>query len=408
MLNMKGLALFSLLASGLLQGTLAHPGHSVADEAAERADFIKRNPRSVQSCSAQLTRRGHAADALNRREELARQMRAKRALADNKPMVRRRDFAATNTTHESTKDVSLGSDENLLFADNSSCVLQTEVTQGPYYVDGEMIRHDLVEDQPGVPLFLDIQIIDTTTCLPVPALYMDFWHCNATGVYSGVSAAGNGNSNDTSNLSATFLRGIQQTDSNGVVQFATVFPGHYTGRATHVHLLTHNPNSTTIRTNSTLLSSAANATTHASHVGQLFFDQALIALVETAEPYASNTQDLTLNADDMILAQEANTTDPFVEYVLLGEDVADGILAWISIGIDPSVDNEISAAATLYEDGGVASENDGMGGLGEGGGDGGGAGEPPSGSDGGAVPSGAAMGSGASISQAAAASGSPA
>ena len=62
-------------------------------------------------------------------------------------------------------------------------------------------------------------------------MFVDIWHCNATGVYSGVSAAGNGNSESvTSNLNATFLRGIQETDINGIVQVATVFPGHYDGR----------------------------------------------------------------------------------------------------------------------------------------------------------------------------------
>jgi protocatechuate 3,4-dioxygenase beta subunit len=55
------------------------------------------------------------------------------------------------------------------------------------------------------------------------------------GVYSGVIASGNGNSNDDSNLDATFLRGLQKTDDEGVAQFQTIFPGHYTGRATHIH-----------------------------------------------------------------------------------------------------------------------------------------------------------------------------
>lgn len=120
----------------------------------------------------------------------------------------------------------LGDDETKLFVDNSSCILQPEVTQGPYYVDGELIRTSMVEDQQGVPLYLDVQLIDTSTCEPVPAAFVDFWHCNSTGVYSGVSASGNGDSDsDTSNLDATFLRGIQPTDVNGVVQIETIFPG---------------------------------------------------------------------------------------------------------------------------------------------------------------------------------------
>lgn len=45
---------------------------------------------------------------------------------------------------------------------------------------GELIRTNIVEDQEGVPLYLDIQMIDTNTCDPVPDVYLDLWHCNAT------------------------------------------------------------------------------------------------------------------------------------------------------------------------------------------------------------------------------------
>lgn len=223
--------LAQLLTLGLvaLPSVLAHPGHDHAEEAAERADFVKRSPKSVRSCDAQLARRGDLKTALARRQEMTQKARTKRGLSTSSPLVRR-DFAAYNSSHESTLDVSYGDDELSLFADNSTCILQPEVTQGPYYVDGELIRSDVTDGQEGVPLYLDIQLVDTSTCEPVPAVYMDMWHCNSTGVYSGVSASGNGNSNDTSNLDATFLRGIVQTDVNGVAQYETVFPGHYTGR----------------------------------------------------------------------------------------------------------------------------------------------------------------------------------
>ncbi|KAI7106200.1 aromatic compound dioxygenase, partial [Hortaea werneckii] len=326
MAPLSQIAIGAILAAS---GTLAHPGHSVQAEAAERAEFFKRSPKSIRSCAPQLESRGLKEASLARRQELAGKARAKHDLAA-KPMLSRRDFAAYNFSHEATEDIKLGGHELNLFEDNSSCVLQPEVTQGPYYIDGELIRKDIVEDQEGVPLYLDIQLIDTSTCEPVPAVYMDIWHCNSTGVYSGVTASGNGNENDDGNLDNTFLRGIQPSDSNGIVQFETIFPGHYTGRANHIHMITHNTNSTIVRTNGTLLGS--NFTTQSSHVGQMFFDQDLISTVEKTAPYSTNTQELTKNADDDILASEAADMDPFVEYVFLGEDVSDGILAWLSIG----------------------------------------------------------------------------
>jgi protocatechuate 3,4-dioxygenase beta subunit len=390
----------SLLTFGLLAlpAAFAHPGHDLAEEAAERAAFMKRSPNTVRSCAPQLERRGASKAALARRQAVAQKARVKRGL--NSPLVRR-DFAAYNVSHESTSGVTYGDDETLLFQDDSTCILQPEVTQGPYYVDGELIRSDITDGQEGVPLYLDIQLIDTSTCEPVPAVYMDLWHCNATGVYSGVAASGNGNSDDLTNLDATFLRGIVQTDANGVAQYESIVPGHYTSRknshlpstpfislsltnpptgATHIHVLAHNANSTLVRTNGTLLES--NATTHSSHVGQIFFDQDLLSLVEATAPYNTNTQDITLNSDDQILGEEAADMDPFVEWVQLSDDITDGIMAWISIGIDPTADSKVESAATVYKDGGVANENS-MGGMG-GGAPGGGNGTGP----GGAMPSG--------------------
>ena len=37
----------------------------------------------------------------------------------------------------------------------------------------------------------------------------------------------------------TFLRGIQETSDEGYAQFTSIFPGHYTSRATHIHILVH-------------------------------------------------------------------------------------------------------------------------------------------------------------------------
>jgi len=346
----------SLLALGLLvaPGVLGHPGHDIREEAAERREFLKRSPNTVRSCIPQLERRGYQAAALERRQQMAHEARVKRGLAD-RPLVRRDFKESLETDHESTSDVTLGSDERLLFADNSTCLLQPEVTQGPYYVDGELIRSDISEDQIGVPLYLDIQLVDTSNCLPVPAVFMDIWHCNSTGVYSGVTAKSNGNGNDTSNLEATFLRGIQQTDVNGVAQFESIFPGHYTGRATHIHVLAHNTNDTTIRTNGTLLS--GNFTAHASHSGQIFFDQDLISQVEATASYKDNQQVLTTNAEDYLFFEEAAGMDPVMEYVLLGDDITDGIMAWISIGIDPTTDNDVVAAAAVYSDSGEMNPN---------------------------------------------------
>jgi hypothetical protein len=167
-----------VLLSLAVSCALAHPGHSVAEEAAERGEWLQsRQPRSVRSCATNLRQRGLFEASLARRRQLVRHARMKRSLTD-KQLVGRDFSSALNTSHTSNLSVTLGADEQLLFADDSSCLLAPEVTQGPYYIDGEIMRSDTTEDQAGVPLFLDVQIVDTSTCEPVPAVYMEIWHCS--------------------------------------------------------------------------------------------------------------------------------------------------------------------------------------------------------------------------------------
>lgn len=205
---------------------------------------------------------------------------------------------------------------------------------------------------------LDTQVIDMATCDPVTNAMIEIWHCNSTGVYSGIVASGNGDSSDTANINSTFLRGLQPTDDEGVAQFTTLFPGHYTSRATHIHVLAH--------FNGTTYCNGTYGGGYVSHVGQLFFDQDLISLVEATSPYSTNTQEVTTNADDAIFSEEADSSDPVVEYSLLGDDASSGIFGWISFGIDLTSEQTISAAASLYATGGVENESSGGGGSGNG------------------------------------------
>ena len=149
---------------------------------------------------------------------------------------------------------------------------------------------------------------------------------------------------DKANLNKQFLRGVQKTDDDGVVQFQTIFPGHYTGRATHIHVITHLD--AKAEANNTIWNSKV------SHVGQAFFDQDLIDKVESTSPYNTNKQSVNKNAADAILLQEAATSDPFFEYVQLGNDLKDGIFAWFSFGVNTTLYRGIMPAAMNLKDGG--------------------------------------------------------
>jgi hypothetical protein len=146
------------------------------------------------------------------------------------------------------------------------------------------------------------------------------------------------------------------TDADGVVQFDTIFPGHYTGRAPHIHLMT--TANATLLANNTYVSDSGKP----SHIGQLFFDQALITEVEKLAPYSTNKQALTLNTADGIGISEATASyDPFVDYVRLGKTLNDGLLAFITVFVDTKADQSSSrkAAAHYYQGGGVSTGNGG-------------------------------------------------
>lgn len=264
------------------------------------------------------------------------------------------DFGTTvaNTSHLSTLAVypNMTGVDSIIFA-NNSCILNPEGEVGPYYVQGEYVRSDISEDQAGVPLYLEQQYININTCEPIEDLYADIWHCNATGVYAGVVANGNGDSDDETNLDATFLRGIQKTDENGVVSWESVFPGYYQGRTTHVHMVTH--------MGASQLSNGTITGGNVTHVGQLMFDQDLTDEInENVYPYTTNIQSLTTNTEDSVFIAETLTdSDPVVNYVKMSDDIEDGIFAWITIGVDPGASYNASAAAVLAEDGGYETGN---------------------------------------------------
>lgn len=165
---------------------------------------------------------------------------------------------------------------------------------------------------------------------------------------SGISESGN---YAADGWNSTYLRGIQPTDSDGVVSFETIFPGHYDDRATHTHLLAHM--NATVLENGTLLSDTGSVT----HIGQLFYPTELRDAVELTYPYSTNTQSVTTNDEDMWSIVQAGTTyDPFPEYLYLGEDITDGLFAWIQIGVNTTADytddDYYSVAAVLQADGG--------------------------------------------------------
>ncbi|EEB96438.1 hypothetical protein MPER_04430, partial [Moniliophthora perniciosa FA553] len=80
-----------------------------------------------------------------------------------------------------------------------------------------------------------------------------------------------------------------------------------------------------------------------AHIGQLYLDDAFSDQVLALEPYTSNTNYRTLNEDDGILQDQLeDDNNAFVAVELLGETLADGVLGYITVGVDSTASYGIS------------------------------------------------------------------
>lgn len=378
---------FSRISAGLAcltASVFAHPGEQHSKEHIRREIEARDlnaalGARALSQCSSSASARRLKQRSVKRRAETVNALREARGIKVN-PKKYRRDLAAleewetVNHNMTGVYDYDMFTALETVFDTNTSCVLAPEVTDGPYYIVGEYYRSNVKETQwsEGVDLFLEVQYVDINTCAGVPNVAVDTWSCNATGIYSGIYESGN---YAADGINSTYLRGIQLTDSDGVVSFETIFPGHYTGRATHTHVLAH--------TNATLLDNGTISVWNqpVAHIGQLFYPEDLRSAVEATYPYSLNTQTATTNDEDMwSIVQTDESYDPFPQFVYLGDDITDGLFAWIQIGINTTADYQndeyYAIAGYIGEDGGHSSSSS----SGGSGGGGSGNGTAPSGS----------------------------
>jgi protocatechuate 3,4-dioxygenase beta subunit len=120
-----------------------------------------------------------------------------------------------------------------------------EETAGPFPADGSngvnvltesgVVRSDITASfgsasgvADGVPMTIRMKVYDLdgedATVLAGAAVYV--WHCDRDGEYSMYSdTVGDEN----------YLRGVQEADADGVVEFTSIFPACYPGRWPHIH-----------------------------------------------------------------------------------------------------------------------------------------------------------------------------
>lgn len=214
------------------------------------------------------------------------------------------------------------------------CVLTPELTEGPYWLDDLLVRNDITEGKAGVPLDLQITVVDASTCAPIENAAVDVWHCDANGFYSGFTTNNPGGTDgyvDDGSNPDTFLRGVILTDANGLAQFTTIYPGWYAGRAIHIHMKVHVGGATEDGTYD-------GGTT--AHTGQLAFDDAITTEIAAVEPYSRrSTTFLPFAQDGVFGGVEEGDTTFFLTLTPKDEtNVAAGLTGTIVVGIDQSAD----------------------------------------------------------------------
>lgn len=199
------------------------------------------------------------------------------------------------------------------------CVLTPGQEEGPFYIDLAQVRQDIVENRPGVPLTLALTVVDSNTCEPIRDAAVDIWHCDALGVYSGEPTEGS--------EGETYLRGIQLTDGNGLAEFATIYPGQYPGRTTHIHLKVHIGGRQ---------SDGTYSGGHVSHTGQLFTSDRRDAEIFALAPYNRNTAEITSRSTDGIFRYQGGSS-AVLALASVGNSLArDGFTGRVTLGVDPS------------------------------------------------------------------------
>jgi protocatechuate 3,4-dioxygenase beta subunit len=205
----------------------------------------------------------------------------------------------------------------------NTCILIPSETAGPYPFDlsnnPAMFRQDITEGNAGIPMNLTLTVVNINdNCNPIPNVRVDIWHCDKDGYYSEFNVSSwLGPQN---HVGDTFFRGIQITDLNGQVQFTTIYPGWYPGRAVHIHF-------------QVFLNSVLTATS------QLCFPDALNTQVNNLPPYSAHGQNPTTNSNDGVFSDMNNTQ---YQIAATAPNASGGYDASLTIGLNVPISGVIN------------------------------------------------------------------
>ena len=200
-------------------------------------------------------------------------------------------------------------------------------TAGPYPGDGSngvnvltesgIVRQDIVSSfgdasgtAEGLLTTVEMTLLDVASGgSPLAGAAVYLWHCTVDGKYSLY---------DQEVVNENFLRGVQESDSNGKVTFKTVYPGCYAGRWPHIHFEVFE---------SLDVATAAGSKLKTS---QIALPEATSALVYATTGYEQSVQNLGQNSLD----QDNVFSDGYASQLATASGtVANGLTLKLNVGV---------------------------------------------------------------------------
>ncbi|UOQ99096.1 intradiol ring-cleavage dioxygenase [Hymenobacter sp. 5317J-9] len=167
---------------------------------------------------------------------------------------------------------------------SGSCTVAPTETEGPFptKTPASYLRSDITDGKTGYGLTINITVSNSNaSCAALAGALVDIWHCDAEGNYSEYGGTG---MQATNYQSVHFLRGRQVTDASGKVTFKSIFPGWYSGRATHIHVHVYSATGTSLK------------------VTQIAFPEGTGTAVAAVNGYAKGLSGYTANAQDNVFS----------------------------------------------------------------------------------------------------------
>jgi len=194
---------------------------------------------------------------------------------------------------------------------STTCTVAPSETEGPFPTKqpSSYVRSDIRDDRTGYKLTATITIGKVSnSCAALTGAIVDIWHCDRAGNYSEYGGTG---MQSTDYTGVHFLRGRQTTDSNGQVVFTSIFPGWYSGRATHIHVHVYDSSGASLK------------------VTQIAFPEGSGTALALVNGYEKGMSGYTYNANDNIFSDDSAG----IEMSAVSGNLTDGFALAIKLNV---------------------------------------------------------------------------